>query len=303
MDIKEKMREKYNSNQKFIHEINLQLNRTDLIYCIVEGDEDIVFYHNKLQYYNDELKPRFIVAKNKEKVIKYSEIITKNKKWKDFKSLFFIDKDYDNVKYESVFITDAYSIENYFVSSSVLEKILEYNFGINDEKIINEISNLFKNAQKEYHCLLLKINAFLKLQRLKENKYKEMKRLNLDKLKLNEFVEISLDGVIIKKNLDEFVKKVSDYYDFNDLEFNKVLNGFDSNRYIYDFRGKYEIHFFINFIERILEEINKKENRFGQKKKIPRYQNDVIKRFISYSESPKNLKSYYDLRINEDGNF
>ncbi|MBV5104852.1 DUF4435 domain-containing protein [Mammaliicoccus sciuri] len=303
MDIKEKMIEKYNSNQRFEHEINIIFKNRDLIYCFVEGDEDRVFYHNKLQYFNENSKLKFIVSKGKRNVIRYNEVITEKEKWKYFKSMFFVDRDYDNYKeIETIFITDAYSIENYFVSCNVLEKILEYDFGIADDRIIFDISKMFRNTQKDYHKFLLEINAFLKLQQIKEEEKKEEKRLNIDKLKLNEMLEINLDGIVIKKNLEECINMLSDYYDYSDLEFKEVLNSFDSNRYIYDFRGKYEIYFIEKYISKILEEINKKENIFGINKNIKRYQNDVIKRFLGYAECPENLRDYYDCMINRTKN-
>lgn len=303
MDIKEKMREKYHSNQRFEHEININFKNRDLIYCFVEGDEDRVFYHNKLQYFNENSKLKFIVSKGKRNVIRYNEIITEKEKWKYFKSMFFVDRDYDSYKeIGTVFITDAYSIENYFVSCNVLEKILEYDFGIDDDRIIFEISKMFRKTQKDYHKLLLEINSFLKLQQIKEEEKKEKKRLNIDKLKLNEMLEINLDGIVIKKNLEEGINMLSDYYDYSDIEFKEILNSFDSNRYIYDFRGKYEIYFIEKYISEILEEINKKENIFGIKKNIKRYQNDVIKRFLGYAECPKNLRNYYDCMINRTKN-
>ena len=37
--------------------------------------------------------------------------------------MLFVDKDYDNTyNYKNIFVTDVYSIENYFVTNNVLEK-------------------------------------------------------------------------------------------------------------------------------------------------------------------------------------
>lgn len=298
MDIKKEMDKKRNQKSTSLHFLKLKVVSTDLTYCFVEGEEDITFYQDKLSKIDEQLKYEFIKSDGKEKILKLEDIVN-NKLWSKYKIMLFVDKDYDNTyNYKNIFVTDVYSIENYFVTNNVLEKILKYSFYIDNQDVVNSIIKRYEELQIEYHKILLKINTFLKLQQIKENTNRRNKKLHLNQIKIKDIVEIKLSGISLKKDLKKCMESLHDYYEFNKEEFIQVSKSFETSRYPYDFRGKYEIHFLENYLELIVNELKKDNNIFKFKKKITYHNSDFIRKFTMYAESPKNLKRYVKYMIN-----
>lgn len=94
-------------------------------YCFVEKyDQD--FYLAKIKPFTTK-SPIFIPCGNKKNVIAtYNYLKTKRVYFNSYKLLFFVDRDYDDNTSLSndIFVTDRYSIENYYCSESVIISFL-----------------------------------------------------------------------------------------------------------------------------------------------------------------------------------
>ena len=137
----------------------------DVIFCFVEGNEDISFYSQFIERHKEnELK--FIVCNGKENVIDNYN----NLSWSFYdkkRVLFFIDKDFDDyignalINDENVFVTELYSIENYLVNEITLRKFIIDNCLITNDDVINATIDNFKIQHKEYIRQLKKISAWM----------------------------------------------------------------------------------------------------------------------------------------------
>ncbi len=142
---------------------------SNTIFCFYEG-EDGKYYDEKIRRYSDDFYT--IVAENKTQVLDTFRLISNKKEYCSSRKMFFIDRDFDdNTDYinEDIFITDGYSIENYYVNDSTLEKILQSEFSINKEdNDFKTCFDIFHDDYNEFNKLIVEFNALAKIRRQKK---------------------------------------------------------------------------------------------------------------------------------------
>lgn len=127
-----------------------------------------VFYEGKDRQYYDCRIQKFTENFNtyevggKSKVLELVKKFTPEVEYGLKNKLFFIDKDYEKYRLDSdVYITPKYAVENFYVSHTVIERILKTHFGINEDDLeFSEVLECFNIRYKEFIQHLTDMNLW-----------------------------------------------------------------------------------------------------------------------------------------------
>lgn len=214
-----------------------------------EGPDDkCVFYHwiNRIK---KELKYEPYIAKNKRAVLQLFDALKIDQTGLGDTVYFFVDRDFDCLQGRAadkrIFLTDAYSIENYLVCKELLEDLLKVDFHCDGYlKIRSEIIAIFDNLYTQFLEITEDINFRIFVAR----------KFNIHQIEdipssINSLIDVGLDSV---KSLDfnpqEFVKlerePTSEEMDACMAEFNSI----DPKT---NYRGKFALMFFLKWLVRL----------------------------------------------------
>ncbi len=295
----------------------------NFIYCFYEGKDDSKYYNNRIETIQ-ELSVSHFESKGKENLLSLYEIIQKRKKvYSEGKLSFFIDKDYDDMinpiefekwkKKEDLYVTSTYSIENFYTTLNVFQKILKSEFILESKNSLKEtdnefeiLSKLFSDRQSEFHQFMLDINTWIATQNYFLRETDEYRNISFSDLSLfnknNPIIKLSLNEVRLNQgNILIFLEnKYTESFKISDInvqfkfdEFKEILS---QNKQM-NFRGKFEEEFLNKFLQILIEECNKsKLDYIGIHAKIKTNlvlnNMNLLSSLSQYSDIPSCLKSF-----------
>ena len=260
---------------------------SNTIFCFYEG-EDGKYYDEKIRRYSDDFHT--IVAENKTQVLDTFRLISNKKEYCSSRKMFFVDRDFDdNTDYinEDIFITDGYSIENYYVNDSTLEKILQSEFSINKEdNDFKTCFDIFHDDYNEFNKLIVEFNALAKIRRQKKinvclSNYKtkdlikydsEIEKSNKYDDKINPFKE----KLLLEKG--ELERTVSDLLCKENCGFY--------------FRGKNQLYFFKQYLKKIMKLNDDDSLEIKHARVYLNLTNNVLSELSQYAYVSENLKEF-----------
>ncbi|WP_311769202.1 DUF4435 domain-containing protein [Listeria innocua] len=282
-------------------------------FCFFEG-EDRKYYVERIKkrINEDEVNVLAYICDNRDGVITiYKKALSENDDMKCL--LFFIDRDYNLDSYENdefVYQTPEYSIENFYSKRSVVENIMEIEFGIQPESedmcfVLDLYETLFKDFINYYSCvniwyiackeigLSVKISGFkpksdislqsgklvIKNSSININEISEyyLELLQKDKIKNKKYAQ---------KNIDEYSKKHRGIKD----SIKKITCTYNCDK---DFRGKFILEFFKMFISYIVElNKEKKLNKIYEMVYIDVWQKNILSALSKHAVTPECLDKY-----------
>lgn len=274
-------------------------------YCFVEGKDDSKYYFPRLVTMC-KTEPEFIKCNGKVGLLEAYKEIIKHNEYKTKCLLFFVDSDFDKpINHKDIYETPCYSIENFYTSSNVFERILKNEFNLEESEDDYKIAmDYFIQRQSDFHDAIGLLNAWIYTYKKFIENTGECIKLQLNNLSLKEhLVEISLDSITCKYNL----KSIQDYLnvpmkvsDEDIMEnYRNMINTTNRGN---DYRGKFELDFFKIFLDKLIEDRNKKENRkvFKNKSKISLPLDVNILTVLSiYADTPKSLYDYIEEKWNK----
>ncbi|NMI05449.1 DUF4435 domain-containing protein [Paenibacillus sp. SZ31] len=237
--------------------------------CFVEG-EDIKYYGIRIERLIG--TANFIESGGKKGVLKFFEKTKGIEEFIELKPFFFVDRDFDDsLNIQELYETPCYSIENFYTSNSVLERILLNEFKLTRaDESFEKCMSLFHDRQAEYHDASLLLNVFIACQRYEERHSKESNnKLNLGEFKITDLFHLSMNRISAKYDLDSLYE----YYNItakieDDLLTNKMRE-FSQMRMRERFRGKFEIEFLRWFLVKIISLAKEGDNEiFPSKIKV-----------------------------------
>lgn len=234
------------------------------LHIFYEGDDDPSFYTNFIEtFLGNKPKLFYYNCKNKKGV---SDTYVKIN-WQTYKkkrALFFVDKDHEDlinapsIKDINFFITKYYSIENYLVNETILHRTLRELISINDQDMILQISSKFELQLQKFIELIDVITSWILYHKKKGLEVK------LLKVKMQQIFYFN-DNLEIKRYKKPQSKKILNYLDEKTgintpnnawKEIISILRNLKTINYKIHLRGKFEIWFFVNFIEKLVEGLN-----------------------------------------------
>lgn len=252
MDIEKIKKERRNAQSIFTKFTRNREFFNKKMFCFFEG-EDRKYYGSRIEKYANipEEEIIFYSCSGKEQVLKLYKML-KNK-YMNVQKMFFVDKDYDNIKSKKeLYVTPGYSIENFYVTENAFKKILHKEFGINSiDKDFDKCLNDFNNRKKEFNSQIIKLNGWLYYQK-EQIKRKGIVYINYQNFKLNKIFNISINKLSIKTNITtQFLKKeFTEAYEISNEELNKYIKIFDTEEKL---RGKYQLEFFKSILQDMIE--------------------------------------------------
>lgn len=231
----------------------------DSLYCFFEGFEDRTYYSIRINNLSNVEDYNDYVCGGKDDVLKVHNLIKENSHYKEVKTGFFVDGDFDEGPVpDTIYVTPTYSIENFYCSQESFEKIIVAEFKM--KKIDNDFAKCVDNyleLQKQFNAKTLNLNAWLACQADYRNKNKGTSRLNIDKTVKSFFEKIVSPDLTAIKPLVEIQTKQQLEVIFpkaqiiDDLEFEKKVSDFRKVNQTEKFRGKFLLKFLENYLTRL----------------------------------------------------
>ena len=237
------------------------------LFLAVEGGEDVIFYEAVVSRVIGEEAPdhHFFVCDGKDRVLELFDILKDNLEISSKNVLFFVDNDFDGYKgrapHDRLYVTNAYSIENYLSSKSTLDRLLKAELkchGDTDNSNIEAAFAAFDEFFSSYQNNLYNLNKCIFISRTTS-----AFSINTQS-SIQEKVKISARGMTCE------VVDATSCVDF--LEINippeeveallaQKYAAFDALNPLLHWRGKYVFHVFIRFLKVLTEDRGKKKNR------------------------------------------
>ena len=264
-------------------------NYKGLIFCFFEGEDDFHYYKRHIEKFISEKEEIYDkCCGGKDNVLALYKKIKESTKIKR-KILFFIDRDfekYENLSYDSnIFVTKAYSIENYYITDKAFDSILNLYFKLNKICINEEEKRDYDNAMDYYNKErdkfinnTLTINAWYSIQK----NYKDVKLNQIRKLPkkyINDINELKRIVPNAKEVTLENLDKEKEY-----LAKDPIMN----------LRGKYFLEFLFKILMQLKQYANQGKIIFTKKRKFNLIftEEDIVKIFTNCAEIDCGLEKY-----------
>ena len=274
----------------------------DKLYCFFEGNEDIFYYSFRIELLSSTNSHRSFVCGGKDKVLAVYDLIKGNDYYKNTKTSFYIDSDFDDGKYEEdIYVTPSYSIENLYCTKEAFTKILISEFKMNpDEKDFNNCINNYLEIQEKFNSEILLLNAWLACQADFRNDNQTTTRLKIDKKTKIYFDKIVLSDLSNINHFEIFKTKESIESIFVDspiIEANKIESKIEQLRKtdpVITFRGKFHLRLLESYLCRLQSISGVKPEMFEKKYTSNlRYECATIcSNLTQYAITPDCLKNY-----------
>lgn len=161
---------------------------------VYEGVGDKYAYYHWINRINQSLKYEPYIAGNKFSALKLFDSLQADKTGLGDKVYFFVDKDFDGLQgrdnNERIMVTEAYSIENYFVCPAMLDDILKIDFHCEDAAVREKVLQLFDVLYLKFLQITSEINYRIYAAR----KLKIPQTEDLPE-KINKIVTVNIDSV------------------------------------------------------------------------------------------------------------
>lgn len=260
----------------------------------VEGKEDLTFYQKHIDSIIGEGKCILYFSKGKAGVKFSFDKINECDKYDKKKIVFFRDKDLSEYMEDSsmiygnnVFITDFYSIENYFISEKSFYYVAKQCLGYNEESetnLLNEVKN-FANQLKDFKKIMIPVMALVLYWK------KQGITLDLDKANIEDLCTIENSVSLNADFYEKFVTVILNeedrdrVNDYTKQEVQDLIIQLNDNYGIV--RGHFLSQFFIIYCKR-----KKKVKREFSNLQI----NDAV---IPRSEMPESLRTFINSTLKQ----
>ena len=142
--------------EKYTRDVKNNPNRYFVFY---EG-KDRQYYDCRIQQFAENFNTYEVGGKSK--VLELVNKFTHEEGYKLKNKLFFIDKDYEHHQVNSdIYMTPKYAVENFYVSSEAIKRILKVHFGINDDDPeFGRVLGCFNARYREFIDYLTEMNLW-----------------------------------------------------------------------------------------------------------------------------------------------
>lgn len=282
---------------RFLQQYNFD-NRD--LHVFFEGKDDPSFYSNFIERYEKKNQRTFYYKANNKKSVYHNFSLLDWSKYEKRRVLFFVDKDFRDIlnqKYpisSNIFETKFYSIENYLVNKSLFKRCLRDLLTIDDDVVINKITKEFSVRLIQFHLEILPIIALILYYR--ENQL----QAQLNNIDLNKFFEFDTRvkrKKNIKKTLEKSMSTPIEAPWKEVLKYLKILVQIKECK-IY-VRGKFELWFFVKFINSLPDVLNHHRNPGDPKIRLNVNLSDstAIQILAPRMKFPKDLKKFLNRNL------
>ncbi|MEJ5154558.1 DUF4435 domain-containing protein [Gluconobacter wancherniae] len=231
-------------------------SESGIIFAFEGSDEKIVFT-KWIEKIDPELEYSIFLCQGKGNSKKLSNVCQRDIEGDLKRSVFiYVDRDFDDLEgfgyKRNVFKTDMYSLENYVCTPLTVDKILQYEFPLHDEKLLREeIINIFENTLSDFLLLTKELNRKLYVAS------KDGAGIKGKPEKISKICDVTLNSVSPKnpavENTVSYIKNPSPE---NLLKFSNEFETLDKfTRY----RGKFVLYFMQKWITLLADSFKSRE--------------------------------------------
>lgn len=274
----------------------------DILYCFFEGFEDRTFYSIRIDNISNASGYNDYVCGGKDDVLKVHSLIKENPYYKEVKTGFFVDSDFDSTPVPNgVYVTPTYSIENLYCCQEAFERILIAEFKM--KKTDNDFSKCVSNyldLQKKFTQDTLLFNSWLACQADYRNNNKIKTRLNIDNKVKAHFEKIVLTDLSSIRPFEKIQTKeqlqtiFSEAPQIDDATLQTKVNEFSTINQSEKFRGKFLLRFLECYLSRLQSIFGLActpfENKYSCKLRIEYA--TICSNLSQYAKTPNCLKDY-----------
>ena len=270
------------------------------VFMLFEG-KDGEFYRPRIGMAFAGISARILYknCKGKTNLKKLMRAIFGNNKIKCSRCLFFFDRDYEHdlaeISLSNCYITDGYSIENYYSSKEAVSAAIR---GIlfadavhteEEEELVSNLLTRFQALQTECHRALALFNAWAWVQRhtprpgrIDLDRFDALTRLSF---------EIYSGTVTFNYTLQDLNNLAPDRAPVTEGEITIALTWFADKPAQRSFRGKQEADIVYKFFQWSIENISKGVSPFIDKRKVARRvsRKELVADLSTYADSPTSL--------------
>lgn len=264
----------------------------DSIYCFVEG-YDMPYYRSVVKHVCNK-EPVGIICNGKKTVIAANLLIESKKEYRKYRKRYFVDRDFDNNDSlpNTIFITDGYAIENYYLSDKCVSSILETEFKIS--RVDNSLSyskcmDLFHSEHEVFLEGISLFNAWYSC--LYNNPDWDRCSVSLDNSFPKEWLTLKIGEISYSYNLSDIENKYNKAPHIEELVISNEKEELQAKGYMF-YRGKYEMQFLFNFLKFIQNEPKKSRIYSVAPCSIPFNQDTMLSTFSQYADVSINLCNY-----------
>jgi hypothetical protein len=238
--------------------LRFRANSPKAVIFAFEGKDDKIIYSHWIRQYCNNFEYEPFPCNNKHRTLKLKNALERDLNGLEENVYFFVDRDFDDLppmeNTTNVFMTDKYSVENYLVSSSVLDLILrnEFHCHIRPE-CRSEIINLFDTQLLRFLEVTRDLNLrIFTAKRLGINRTEEISS------KLSHIANITLNEVSASSTpLSEVVKLEREP---SDSEISSLVSEFNQLDPSARYRGKFIYKFFVCWLKHLATDRNSDES-------------------------------------------
>ena len=265
---------------------------TDVVYCFVEG-YDMPYYRASVRNICRK-EPVEIRCHGKASVIAANKYIEGREDCKMYTKRYFVDRDFDENKDlpETVFVTDGYAIENYYLSDNCVSSILETEFKISRaEHSANHTKcmDLFKQEHEKFFEGTLLLNAWYSC--LYQNPAWNRAEVSLDESFPSEWLDMSIGNINHNYTQADIEAKFHKAPKIDDESVNTRKEELRALGYLRS-RGKFEIQFLFAFLSFLKNEPRKNRIYSVAPCSLPFQQNTMVSSFSQYADVSDRLYDY-----------
>lgn len=255
-------------------EFMLQYKKSeDILYCFFEGFEDRTFYSVRIDTLSNAKEYNDYICGGKEQVLAAHKLIKENPHYKEVRTGFFVDNDFDNIPItKDVYVTPTYSIENLYCCQEAFEKILISEFKMKkDSKDFTFCVDNYLDLQDKFNAETLVFNSWLACQADYRSANNNTTRLKIDKKVKMHFEKIVLPNLNSIRPFPEIQTKeqlqaiFSESPVVEDMHLDKKINEFKLLNQTDKFRGKFLIRFLESYLSRLQSIFGVLESPFENK--------------------------------------
>ncbi|MDA5564625.1 DUF4435 domain-containing protein [Cobetia sp. MMG027] len=225
-----------------------RLDAKNKVVAFFEG-EDEKYYASKIDVCCRGLLWGSVRCGGKSKVIGIRDAIRAHPIYNSKKCMFFVDRDFDDnskvLQYDDVYITPYHSIENFYFSRDLIERVLSAEFNLSEggpeHQCFNKAMNVYDKTASEYIAAIRPFNVMVSFYQDAIDREIIKGQLNLKNIKFDSLVKVELGKVVRLKEYED-VKSI-----FPNLEDScdklKVVDNFDVENPAMSFRGKENLEF------------------------------------------------------------
>lgn len=264
----------------------------DVVYCFVEG-YDMPYYLSPVRMLLCK-EPIEVPCHGKDNVISANKFIENKPEYAHYTKRYFVDRDYTNNDAipDTVYITDGYAIENYYLTDRCVSMILrnEFKFDIVDHvKEFDACIKLFHQEHEKFENAIILFNAWYCC--LHQDASWNQKDVSLDATFPVAWLDCNIGSFIASYTLMDIQTKYPQAPIIAEEKISEMEEVLRAKGWFY-MRGKYEMQFLFTFLQYLKNEPKKSRAYTVAPCSIPFYLNTMISTFSQYADQPESLRYY-----------